>query len=172
MALTLTPDLLEGCDSADIPMTIQEIAPCLGRGVKTVLTWLDRGLVVSPEGTLTLRQVGQWMRVRAEQTKTGAVPLDSRRVYFMEAVGSGYIKIGISGTSGLRINQLQTGCPFPLQLLAEAPGGLTLEQGLHTRFQRLHFRGEWFRDDPELRAVIAEHAAANQNALHDLVNRL
>lgn len=172
MLTTINCELLESCPGADEMLTLSDIAKCLDRKVGTVVGWLDKDLVPTVDGKLSPRQVATWVRQRRAQMEAATVPLDSRHVYFLEAVGSGYIKIGISRAGGLRIRELQTGCPFPLELLAEMPGGYTVEQGLHARFKHLRFNGEWFRDDPELRAVIADAAAVNHAEMQEMIATL
>lgn len=41
------------------------------------------------------------------------------------------------------------------ELLRTVPGGPDTEAQWHLRFRHLHVRGEWFRDEPELREAIA-----------------
>lgn len=63
-------------------------------------------------------------------------------VYFIEAIGTGFVKIG---RGKYRIDSLQTGCPFELRLLHEIEtDNIGLEKELHARFNQDHYRGEWF----------------------------
>lgn len=76
-------------------------------------------------------------------------------IYFIEAVGSGAVKIGYTDAEPAeRLRQLQTGCPLELRLLASSPGTENDEADLHQQFQHLRIRGEWFKIDDELRSVI------------------
>lgn len=80
-------------------------------------------------------------------------------VYFL---GAGpFVKIGkTNGRPDARISELQTGCPFPMTLLAHLKGGLRLESSLHSRFRYLRVRenGEWFHNKGELADFIqAQH---------------
>jgi hypothetical protein len=78
----------------------------------------------------------------------------AQQVYFIEAVGSGYIKIGVARSVSKRLGIMQIGCPFPLRLLATCEGGITREREIHRKFNELSFRGEWFHDSPLLRTFI------------------
>ena len=88
----------------------------------------------------------------------------SGSVYFIRAVGSGFIKIGIaSGDPADRLATLQCGCPFLLEIVARVDGGRRLEAGIHGHFGHLRQRGEWFKETESLRDLIA--AATNADAL-------
>lgn len=65
-------------------------------------------------------------------------------VYFMRARGMPLVKIGWSNCVIARIEQMQTGCPFLLDVVAQIPGPMNLEKTLHKQFSACHFRGEWF----------------------------
>lgn len=78
-------------------------------------------------------------------------------VYFILATVSGMIKIGRADDPKRRFCVLQTGSAEVLELLGTVPdtsGGL-LEKTLHRRFRKLRVRGEWFRDDPAIRAALS-----------------
>lgn len=75
-------------------------------------------------------------------------------LYFIQDVGSGAIKIGISSSPRARLSQLQASRPGTLRLLAAIPGDRTAERELHAEFAHLRIRGEWFRAAPELAARI------------------
>lgn len=77
---------------------------------------------------------------------------DGERVYFILA--GDYIKVGFSTNPHKRIKSMQTGSPFVLVMLADIPGSKDDEQEIHRMFPDLHVRGEWFRDDPRIRAFI------------------
>lgn len=75
-------------------------------------------------------------------------------VYFLAAAD--FIKIGTTtGNPRKRIKELQTGCPFDIELRAYVPGGVDVERGYHERFAALRVRGEWFRHEGDLAAHIA-----------------
>lgn len=76
-----------------------------------------------------------------------------RMTYFMRA--GPFIKIGYCSISTQRrLEELQTGCPFEIELLAWLPGGAETEQKYHRKFAHARFRGEWFHLDPELLDLI------------------
>lgn len=74
-------------------------------------------------------------------------------IYFLSA--GPFIKIGkATGRADTRVSQLQTGCPYKIEILGAIPGSYPLEARLHRKFRHLHAHGEWFRDEPDLRAHI------------------
>lgn len=74
-------------------------------------------------------------------------------VYFLRA--GEFIKIGkTTGDPTSRVAQLQTGCPFPIEVLATMRGGRGREAKLHKKFAALRAHGEWFHASPVLMAFI------------------
>lgn len=63
-------------------------------------------------------------------------------VYFMQC--GAYVKIGRSTQLRARFRELQTGNPYPMEVLAVLPGGYALERSLRSKFAELLHRGEWF----------------------------
>ena len=68
-------------------------------------------------------------------------------IYAIGAVGTSYVKIGSTRTSvDVRLKQLQTGQPFPLQVLAMFPVEAhlsTIEKHIHPFLTAERKRGEW-----------------------------
>lgn len=62
------------------------------------------------------------------------------------------IKIGITSYVKGRLENLTTGSPFPLKLIAYFPAirGIETEQSLHNQFNHLKLQGEWFEGSKEL----------------------
>jgi len=54
-------------------------------------------------------------------------------IYFITQ-GKEYVKIGVSGTPGARLNELQTGNPNKLSLWFVVRGGTQEERALHAIF--------------------------------------
>lgn len=82
---------------------------------------------------------------------------DEPVVYFLEAVGLSFFKIGVTHDLGKRVAALQTGCPAEIQLLWLRRGGYELESHLHDVYASRHAYGEWFQLDDEIREVAAQH---------------
>ncbi len=74
-------------------------------------------------------------------------------VYFVEAVGSGLVKIGFTTNLQERLRHMAIGNPTELRLLKTVGGGRREEAHLHRRFAIHRKGGEWFALDP-LRAHI------------------
>lgn len=77
-------------------------------------------------------------------------------LYFIEAKGTGFVKIGRSSNPERRLSQLATGSPNELILLGTISGGHDLEQSLHQDFSHLRGRGEWFNLTPALHRFIRQ----------------
>jgi hypothetical protein len=80
-------------------------------------------------------------------------------VYFLLA--GNFVKIDkTTGDPSARISTLQTGCPYPISLLAHILGGQTKEFELHRKFSKYRVRknGEWFHHTGKLAEFISEIA--------------
>ena len=78
--------------------------------------------------------------------------LGEELVYFISC--GDFVKIGVSVDPNKRLQNLQTANPFKLKLLATTRGGYFLESHLHTQFEFLHHRNEWFRLEGELKTYV------------------
>src|SRR5205085_2083189 len=67
---------------------------------------------------------------------------------------AGPVKIGTSRAPGLRRSTLETWAPYPLEIVAQLDGGLTLERRFHAMFFADHTHREWFKWTPQLEIVI------------------
>lgn len=76
-------------------------------------------------------------------------------VYFVEAEGTGLVKIGSAVNVHRRLAEISSGCPVPLKVLAVAQGSRTREAELHALLLPYRSKGEWFRKSPAMEAVIA-----------------
>jgi transcriptional regulator with XRE-family HTH domain len=97
-------------------------------------------------------------------------------IYAIGAVGTSWVKIGrTAGPVMQRLKTLQTGQPFPLQVLASLPvetDAHRIEKQVHAFLEAERRRGEWFAvemDTPTLEALIvrameylADHEAADE----------
>lgn len=95
-------------------------------------------------------------------------------VYFIEASGSPYVKIGwTEGEPEDRCAKLQVGCPLELTVIAEYPGCREDERRAHRRLAHAHVRGEWFdRTADGVEEVIARGLHALPSALPDEAERI
>ena len=78
-------------------------------------------------------------------------------IYFIRHGKNGAIKIGYSLNVSKRLKQLQTSHFETLELIGCVFGDVVLEKKLHSKFDHLHLRGEWFRAGKDLLDFIAEH---------------
>lgn len=66
-------------------------------------------------------------------------------VYFLQAEGSGLVKIGTAGNATARVQAIQSMCSEPLHLLAvHEESGLREERELHRKLEKHRSHGEWF----------------------------
>lgn len=75
-------------------------------------------------------------------------------VYFLRMETSDRIKIGCSISPKVRQVTLQKWSPYPLVMLAMAPGDAGTEALIHQRFSESRRRGEWFEISTELLAFV------------------
>ena len=72
-------------------------------------------------------------------------------VYLIKCLNKdGFIKIGVARNVQSRLDTMQTGCPYKLELLASIKcvsrgQAYGIERSLHILFKRDKVRGEWFR---------------------------
>jgi hypothetical protein len=85
-------------------------------------------------------------------------------VYFVAC--NGFIKIGVAGNVVTRARTIWQNCPghdvVPLGWFREYVDYPTwpydFERVLHVQFRHLREKGEWFRDDGEIRAFVSRYA--------------
>lgn len=103
--------------------------------------------------TLSIIQ-GGFRRVIVEAL---ARPEAATYVYFIRAGDSGPVKIGVAANPYVRLEELQTGNPYRLRVIAAFVGGYPDEGRLHTEFKRERLEGEWFRASKRVLAEMARH---------------
>lgn len=79
-------------------------------------------------------------------------------VYFV-SYENGPVKIGKAKNISARIKTLQTGIPYPLQLLGVMAGRTGLEGALHRKFHTSRLNGEWFERDSNLLEFIHQNTS-------------
>lgn len=89
-------------------------------------------------------------------------------IYFVQMGKTGPIKIGKSRELRMRLDQLQTGSPLQLQVLAEIQAPAELEMQLHAYFDEHRMEGEWFAPAPE---IIEFAELLNEGNLDEVLNR-
>jgi hypothetical protein len=80
------------------------------------------------------------------------------RVYFLEAVGLGLVKIGFSRNVPKRKYSVQSSCPVPVRVIGLMKGTEATEKDLHKRFREDQRQGEWFLLSPKIREYIDNNA--------------
>lgn len=69
-------------------------------------------------------------------------------VYILSA--GGRYKVGYSDNLGKRIKTLQTGCPWPIEVLNDIPSDQDTERMLHMWLKNFRVCGEWFEFPPNI----------------------
>ena len=86
-----------------------------------------------------------------------AYAVERELVYFLQAEGSGRIKIGTTKDLGQRLRALRAGSPVRLELLGVVRGGRPMERLLHIAFAPLRCgRSEWFEQGEGLLSCVRE----------------
>jgi hypothetical protein len=75
-------------------------------------------------------------------------------IYAIEAVGSGFIKFGRAKSVGKRLKELETACPYELNILAVVDWPDSAESAVHCYLAPESQRAEWFRDSPIVREML------------------
>lgn len=73
-----------------------------------------------------------------------------------------FIKIGVTSDVGKRLLSLDSLSPYPIELLAAAPGGTSQEAWVHAKFRGYRVRGEWFDPAPQILAYAASVKASGK----------
>jgi hypothetical protein len=110
----------------------------------------------------------EWEYIAAEPAKVNeqleVERRDRRTLYFIEAVGVGLVKIGISDNVQQRFEKLQCASPVPLRLLGTiADAGAETERDWHRDYAAFRSHAEWFTAIPGLRKSIAMLAKLEPN---------
>jgi T5orf172 domain len=88
-------------------------------------------------------------------------------IYFLQALGSRFVKIGHARCVRSRLEHLQIASPREIVILGVIAGSSAKEKELHARFAHLRVRGEWFRYTREIRDFLRQEADEFQPDVHD-----
>lgn len=78
-------------------------------------------------------------------------------IYFIRSGENGPIKIGYTdGDVLVRLASLQTGNPVELTLIKTIAGSRKAERHIHSHFEEIHHRGEWYHPTSELLEFITK----------------
>ena len=105
---------------------------------------------------------------KIERLSSGAVRVDDvrkrghePRVYFVQCVPDGPIKVGVVFSSmRQRMNQIQLNCPYIIKMLGTVSGGYDVELKVKQDLTAWSLHGEWFRPAPEVKAYIRKTLGA------------
>lgn len=88
---------------------------------------------------------------------------DSEFVYVIGNLTHNICKIGYSKNPLSRIKEIQTGCPYKLQLFLVVGGNRTTESQLQKKYKRYKSNGEWFHYREELKHAVESIAKTDKN---------
>lgn len=74
--------------------------------------------------------------------------------YFIRATEHDFVKIGYTTNVEARLVNLQTGCPYDLEIMHVLRGAESTELFFHKKFAKSHVRGEWFRLSGEIERYV------------------
>lgn len=77
------------------------------------------------------------------------------QIYFIKCEDR--VKIGFTNDLKSRLPCLQTGSPFPMEILFAMPGDVAKEKALHKQFSKYHITGEWFQYSEPIEAYINQY---------------
>lgn len=89
-------------------------------------------------------------------------------VYFIEAVELGQISIGFSEEPEKRLSDLSRSSPYELRLIGKIPGDEEKQKEIHSMFEDIRFKREWFFATKKLREFIEEKRKLYQNESNGL----
>lgn len=73
--------------------------------------------------------------------------IDVSYIYVIANLEFKICKIGFSNNIHNRLTQIQTGCPFPLEIYKVFKGNMKQERRIHQKYKHFRMKGEWFKFD-------------------------
>jgi hypothetical protein len=117
--------------------------------VQLKATAILRGIGLSPQPPPNpMNAAREVLLARCNERRLGRTDRD--RVYLVQAVDGGPIKIGHSGHLMRRLGELQRSSPVKLRVIFHVTGGEGLERYLHEAFAGCRLHGKWFSPETEL----------------------
>lgn len=92
---------------------------------------------------------------------------DSEFIYVFGNFKKEICKIGYSTNPLKRLNSIQTGCPFKLEIILILRGDRKIEKNLHKKYKKYKTNGEWFSFSGELRNSINSMINHKSNLVGD-----
>lgn len=71
--------------------------------------------------------------------------IDVSYIYVIANLEFKVCKIGFSNNVQSRLVQIQTGCPFPLEVYKVFKGTMQQEKRIHQKYKQFRMNGEWFK---------------------------
>lgn len=132
------------------------------------LSWLTKLFGGDEAFWKSVERVG-WLKVKSGgllfpdrgRKKNRRIPSETDgTIYYIATHVEDVVKIGFTAAGiGVRLQELQTGSPILLKIVACHPGTMRDEKSLHKRFAHLRHIGEWFTYGKEIREWIASLAS-------------
>lgn len=93
-------------------------------------------------------------------------------VYLIVNKVENFCKIGFSNNPDARLKQLQTGNPYPLELISTIEGSIIDEKNLHNKFAHLSIQGEWFEYNEEIKTYFGVNEDVFYHVFINFIKRL
>jgi len=88
-------------------------------------------------------------------------------VYFVQCNNS--VKIGVSWTPDIRMEDMQTSNPYELKLIGVIKnGGYEKEKEIHEQFIKNRIRNEWFKLDDDLISFIKKNVSKWKPRIYEI----
>jgi len=114
-----------------------------------------------------LRMLGADHEVTVPKKLTVPAHMGECGVYLLHAEGTNRYKIGWSKCVNSRVDTLQTGCPYPINVIIVMDSTEDGERWLHRRFAQYRVCGEWFELPEEIVTWLASLKPATTGTLQD-----
>lgn len=75
-------------------------------------------------------------------------------IYAIHAIGTSFVKFGVTKNLSKRLDAHQVSCPFQLEVVATAPWSNDAEGKIHNLLRQLWVRGEWFQYTSTAKVII------------------
>jgi hypothetical protein len=94
------------------------------------------------------------------------------KIYLIKSLNEGVYKIGVSKNPNKRLSELQTGNPYPIEILYlyESNMAYKIESVLHNRYSHFNTQLEWFELSIKEEVSFLETCASIENMLVELKN--
>jgi len=111
------------------------------------------------------------VKLKYKQSRYSAIGFYDNHLYIIGIEGDDSVKIGRAKDVNKRLRTLQIGTPKKVYLIAEVACPVCVEEWLHELLADVCIRGEWFKRDSRVEALISLlQANSRADQLYDFLN--